>query len=278
MYNFLKQLSQKLKTPSQHILRPFFNLKRASKLLAITSFFLLSTDANAWFGSSDGDKKNETSVNVPEDIQKDFQEHLRQNVPEIDPRDPTVVALREQGNQIHQGMLEASENSRGLFNGKNSSYDQAEVDRDIEEAIELTQAQLGYTDDKDDRYEYKEHHLKQIQNTSFETSTVLASIAQEPLFLDNKEGFSFEIRPFLSGKNYEHCAQFGALVNARYQWSEKYISGQILSARNIFVHENSRDLIAALTYGHFFNEKFSGSLTLSSGWTQSKLNVPLGVI
>ena len=111
-----------------------------------------------------------------------------------------------------------------------------------------------------------------IQENSFETSSALVSIAQEPLFLDNRDEFSIELRPFLGGKNYDSCFQSGSVLTLRKQWEGRYISGQLLGAKNHFVHENSRDIIAALTYGQRFLGQFAGALTLFSTWTDSKIN------
>jgi hypothetical protein len=105
---------------------------------------------------------------------------------------------------------------------------------------------------------------------SFETNSKLTASAQEPLFLDNKEEFSIEIRPFFNHTTKKHVLQLGGILTARKQWENKYISGQLLYGLSFgWYNTVAQNALLALTYGQFFNNSLSGSLTFSSGFAYS---------
>ncbi len=113
--------------------------------------------------------------------------------------------------------------------------------------------------------------FRALSKQSFETNLRLVSTAQEPLFLDNKEAFSFEIRPFVSHMMTEdHLLQLGSIFTARKHWGNKYVSMQGLYGFDAEMFDRvSHDALLDVTYGQFFSDSLAGSLTLSSGFAYS---------
>ena len=117
---------------------------------------------------------------------------------------------------------------------------------------------------------------------SFETNSLLTSTAQQPLFLDNKEEFSVEIRPFLCDTNRHQFLQLGGILTARKQYTGGYVAGQFLYSYGEFdlprSHAKRNDILFAFTYGKHFNDFLGGSLTFSSGYSWSDFNREYGYI
>lgn len=120
---------------------------------------------------------------------------------------------------------------------------------------------------------------------AFETNAFLNTFASEPLFLENKEELSVEVRPFFRiGKNpqgnqtlpySEH--QIGVILGLRKQFLSRFVSAELLYGRSHLSLRDTSDefddhnVMLGVT-GGFFKNHISGSLTFSVGGTFSEMN------
>ena len=350
--NFKEQI-KKSKPCSEHILNAFFNLKTATKVLAITSF-LMASSAHAWFGLSDAGStaKNETTKveeqknqktsydKVPENpiptlpdqqenqslksegspfstdkklpltkVEKDpatsshqnvqkpteqspsfqdpvpanilpenypgkppaeisnlFREHFEENVPEIDEDHPNYIALQEVKEKMQEifGTGE-NKNSPDTFSANGS--------------LPLLGAPKPFLCTTDEPL-YRPSRLN-----AFETNAFLNTFASEPLFLENKEEFSVELRPFFKGgKNPDgnktlpyNGNQIGIILGLRKQFPLSFVSAELLYGRSFLSIKNTSDefddhnVLLGIT-GGLFRTHVAGSLTFSVGGTFSDMN------
>lgn len=226
-------------------------MSKFSKPLFILSSFLMAT-VHAWAidDSSDFDsnekskepRQEQIQTNVPEEIQKEFHEQTKDY----------ITALQEQGKN---------------FNFNDYSDDpEYSYSAETSEAIRNSMVAM----ERHDYYCKDPKSFRSIMWHSFETNSKLTSTAQEPLFLDNKEEFSVEIRPFFDHTTRNHIIQLGSIITARKQWQNRYISGQLLYGLSLgWYNTVAQNALLALTYGQFFNDSLSGSVTLSSGFAYS---------
>lgn len=120
---------------------------------------------------------------------------------------------------------------------------------------------------------------------AFETNAFLNTFASEPLFLENKEEFSVEVRPFFRiGKNPQgnqtlpyNAHQIGVILGLRKQFPKRFVSAELLYGRSHLSLRDTSDefddhnVMLGLT-GGFFKNHISGSLTFSVGGTFSEMN------
>ena len=227
-------------------------MKKLNKLIFKLSPFLLTISAHSW----DGENKEQTQTNVPEDIQKEFHEQTKDY----------IAAIQEQAKDIKIEPAPAEFQER--VNEALKDWEEALKDSNvsIERQHDCFRKNLGI--------------FRSILRQSFETNSFLTSTAQQPLFLDNKEKFSVEIRPFLCDTNRHQFLQLGGILTARKQYTGGYVAGQFLYSYGEFdlsrSHAKRNDILLAFTYGKHFNDFFGGSLTFSSGYSWSDLNREYG--
>lgn len=122
-----------------------------------------------------------------------------------------------------------------------------------------------------------------IFNT-FQTNMMLASVAQEPLFLDNKEELSVELRPLFAHQNWSTSmknyalrgSQLGGILSIRKQRDSYFLatnllySNSSLRVQNKFEYEGNTVNLAAT--GGLLRERMGSSLQLSLGGNFSKMD------
>ena len=122
-----------------------------------------------------------------------------------------------------------------------------------------------------------------IFNT-FQTNMMLASVAQEPLFLDNKEELSLELRPLFAHQNWSTSmknyalrgSQLGGILSIRKQRDSYFLatnllySNSSLRVQNKFEYEGNTIALAAT--GGLLRERMGSSLQLSLGGNFSKMD------
>ena len=249
-------------------------MKKFSKPLFTLSTFLIAT-SHAWAvdDSSDFDhnekakepKKELTQTNVPANVQKEFHEQTKDY----------IAAIQEQAKDIK--IEPAPDEFQERINEALKAWEES-----VGESLKEGDYAKGSTKPSANSCRNRKdvEIFRSILRQSFETNALLTSAAQEPLFLDNKEEFSVETRPFLGYTNQHQFLQLGGFLAARRQSSEGYISGQLLYSYGEFEflrsHAKSNDIILAFTYGKYFNDFFGGSLTFSSGYSWSDFNREYG--
>ena len=226
-------------------------MKKFSKPLFILSSFLIVTSHTWALENSDEFDKNEKTEepkqeqiqsNVPENVQKEFHEQTKDY----------IAAIQEQG--------------------KNFNFDDYSDDPEASYAMEVAESIRNnmFFIERRDTYCTDLKAFRPVMWHSFETNSKLTSTAQEPLFLDNKEEFSVEIKPFFDHTTRNHILQLGSIITARKQWQNRYIAGQLLYSLSLgWYNTVAQNALLALTYGQFFNDSLSGSVTLSSGFAYS---------
>ena len=229
------------KTCSEHILGAFFNLKTATAL-AITALLMVSSIAHASLSeAAENDYQQKPSnINVPKDVQSQVKEEMENSLASIgfpieDEYDPDRKP-------------------------QNAAEAMAMVSAKISEAI--AKSGFNYKWELPPPYIPDYKAFKKFQWCLFESLADLADQAQEPLFLENKKQFSVEIRPFVGHISDGTGNLLGFVVKPRYHGSSSYLSGQFLYG----TAWNKTEVSGAFTYGHFFNEKFAGSITLVGGY------------
>ena len=118
----------------------------------------------------------------------------------------------------------------------------------------------------------------------FDTNTLISSIASEPLFLENKQALSLEMRPFYSRINQSSSRedynalghQLGGILGIKTQKASYFFSGHLLySYSELDLIKNNRteghNIILGITGG--LSRKYVGiDLTFLSGINFSKMN------
>ena len=241
-------------------------MKKFSKPLFILSSFLIVTSHTWALENSDEFDKNEKTEepkqeqiqsNVPENVQKEFHEQTKDY----------IAAIEEQAKEIK------IEPTPDEFQDRIN-----EALKDWEEALKDSHISI----ERHDPFRKDLGIFRSILRQSFETNSLLTSTAQQSLFLDNKEEFSFEIRPFLCDTNRHQFLQLGGILTARKQYNGGYVSGQFLYSYGEFdlsrSHAKRNDIFLAFTYGKHFNDFLGGSLTFASGYSWSDFNREYGHI
>ena len=122
-----------------------------------------------------------------------------------------------------------------------------------------------------------------IFNT-FQTNMMLASIAQEPLFLESKEELSVELRPLFAHQNWSTSmknyalrgSQLGGILSIRKQRESYFLvtnllySNSSLRLQNKFEYQGNTIALAAT--GGLLRERIGSSLQLSLGGNFSKMH------
>ena len=261
-------------------------MSKFSKPLFILSTFLMAT-SHAWAINDISDfdsnekieepRQEQTQTNLPENVQKTFHEQTKDYIAAIQEEtknfnvedyadDPEIQYAKE----IIQEKLKEHEalTGRPLNNGQ--------IQSEMAEAIRNSMFGM------DDPYCTDPKAFRPIVWHSFDTNSLLTSTAQQPLFLDNKEEFSVEIRPFLCDTNRHQFLQLGGILTARKQYTGGYVAGQFLYSYGEFdlprSHTKINDILFAFTYGKHFNDFLGGSLTFSSGYSWSDFNREYGYI
>lgn len=186
-----------------------------SKGLFVGAMLLTTVSGHAWFGSGDdggGYDQNQhedadANSNVPKDVQQDFQEQMKDYVAsiremgknlkvEVDESDPEIQYIRK----VQREGLKKWEEETGISladrqenpEQSNAFEGLGRIQLQVADAVRRSMSTLEIYDP----YCKDPNAFKSLDRNSFETTARLTEIAQEPLFLDNKEAFSVEIRPF----------------------------------------------------------------------------------
>lgn len=119
---------------------------------------------------------------------------------------------------------------------------------------------------------------------TFQTSALLSDIAKEPLFLENKEEFSLEIRPFFTHQNWSTSmknygirgGQVGGIITLRKQKYSHFLAGHVLysnsSLRVQNKFENDGNTVILGATGGILRKRLGASLQLSAGGNFSKMD------
>ena len=137
---------------------------------------------------------------------------------------------------------------------------------------------------KQTRYPRDENLYRPMLFNTFETSALLADVAREPLFLENKEEFSVEMRPFFTHQNWSTSmknygirgGQIGGIMTLRKQKHSHFLAGHVLysnsSLRVQNEFENDGNTVILATTGGILRKRVGASLQLSAGGNFSKMN------
>lgn len=235
------------------ILNPLLSL---SFLIAVTNFAFSQDE-----GASDNYPGNPTAK-----TSNLFGEHFEENVPEIDEDHPNYIAFQE-----------AKEKMQEIFGyGENTNYSDTSSANGSWLLLGTSKPFLCTTDERI----YGPSRLN-----AFETNAFLNTFASEPLFLENKEEVSVELRPFFrGGKNPEgnktlpyNANQIGIILGLRKQLPLSFVSAELLYGRSLLSLKDTSDeiddhnVMLGIT-GGLFRTHVSGSLTFSVGGTFSDMN------
>ena len=251
---------KKIKNHSQATQGAFFNLKTTTKVLAITALLMMSSAHAAWWEVAENasqqpaeETKNQKSQKPPVESQNEAANPKTVN-----------VSLEEEIEFLKNISISAEESDYFAYDEERSPQNAAEaialVNAKITTALSKTSFNFTY---EPPPYIKDPEVFKKFQWSLFESLASLADQAQEPLFLDNKQQFSIEVRPFVGHTPNSCGAQLGVIVTPRYHWKDSYVSGQFLYATS---SKSTREVSGSLTYGHFFNNQFAASMTLAGGY------------
>jgi len=256
--------------------------KNTKYLLLVSSliFMGMTSTAHAWAWETDEgslsqqecdqlntqDIPENTPGKPPEEFSNLFRETYEENDQEIDEDKPNYIALQE----VKKKMQE-------IF-GNEEWEDSPEIvsERGVWGIFGNSQNFLCTTDERI----YGPSRLN-----AFETNAFLNTFASEPLFLENKEELSVELRPFSRiGKNPHgnktlpyNAHQIGIILGMRKQFPTRFVSAELLygrsylSLRDTSDSVNDHNVMLGVTGGLFKNH-ISLCLTFSVGGTFSDMN------
>lgn len=235
------------------ILNPLLSL---SFLIAVTNFA---------FSQDEGASDNYPGK-PPAETSNLFREHFEESNPEIDEDDPNYIAFQE-----------VKEKMQEIFGpGENTNPPDTSSANGSWLLLGTSKPFLCTTDERI----YGPSRLN-----AFETNAFLNTFASEPLFLENKEEVSVEIRPFFrGGKNPDgnktlpyNANQIGLVLGLRKQLPLSFVSAELLYGRSCLSLKDTSDevddhnVMLGVT-GGLFRTHVSGSLTFSVGGTFSDMN------
>ena len=248
--DMIKKSSNLRKTGSEGFLRGFFRKSFGEKTVFALSVIFMGVIATTQAWSWEAGERFE-NLNVPDDVQDEIQDLTKGYLTKI------------------QEQVQDSPYSCEL------PVDEELPPQNVGEAFALIQSKISNAIAKSSfNYFYKPppyikdpEAFKRFQRCLFETMTPLADQAQEPLFLDNKQQFSVEVRPFV-GHTPNSCGeQLGFVFSPRKQWSDRYISGQFLYANS---SKRNSEVAGSLTYGQKIFRDFAGSMTVTGAYSWSE--------
>jgi len=232
--------------------------KNTKYLLLVSSliFMGMTSTAHAWAWEIDEGSPDQQEV-----------EPLNtQDIPDIDDEHISAIALQEVKEKVQE-----------IFgDGEWEDSPETVSERGVWGIFENSQNFLCTTDERI----YGPSRLN-----AFETNAFLNTFASEPLFLENKEEFSVELRPFFRiGKNPYgnktlpyNAHQIGIILGLRKQFPARFVSAELLYGRSHLSLRDTSDevddhnVMLGVTGGLFKNH-ISGSLTFNVGGTFSDMN------
>lgn len=231
--------------------------KNTKRLLLVSSLIFLgmTSTAHAWAW--------ETDEGSP--AQQECDPLNTQGTPEVDDEHPNSIALQE-----------VKEKMQEIFGGEEWKGSPETFSENDSWPLLGTSKMLCKT---------KEPLYGPSRLNAFETNAFLNTFASEPLFLENKEELSVELRPFFRiGKNSHgnqtlpyDAHQIGAILGLRKQFTTHFVSAELLYGRSYLSLRDTSDAVddhnvmLGVTGGLFKNH-ISGSLTFNVGGTFSDMN------
>jgi hypothetical protein len=256
---------KKIKNHSQATQGAFFNLKTTTKVLAITALLMMSSAHAAWWEVAENASQQPAEETKNQKSQKPSVESQNEA---INPK--TVnVSLEEEIEFLKKISFSAEEPPYSSEESVYFAYDEESPPQNAAETMALVNAKIAAALSKTNfNFNYEPppyvkdpEAFQKFQRSLFESLASLADQAQEPLFLDNKQQFSVEVRPFVGHTPNSCGTELGVILTPRYHWQDSYISGQFLYATS---SKKSSEVAGSLTYGHFFNQ-VAASMTLVGG-------------
>lgn len=287
----LNGFSEKSK-PKRFFSFPSFSKVSNLSLFLVALFFFVGTfkTAHAAWWSSSKDLEEETKPSFalednkipgtpPKEFLQQFVDHL-ETVDQEKEKNPTIPHAIAALKKKIAGDLKNVDNSLAK-----TSAIFSKIDREVQEALygfRDTDVFRGFCSGSEDIYHPSKVNI-------FETTSFLSSITSEPLFLENKEEFSVELRPFYRGCETDAAPedfsrirnQIGIAIGLRKQYESHFFSTHVLygfsglrSEIEAFESSNSSEdqtVILGLT-GGLFKNWIGGKLTVVMGANFSELN------